>query len=114
MDELVFTLTSLNRQSTILKRLPPTQERRYALAIARSLQQSLWFHDIDWVDSFKEASVYAFDVEDYIDETPTGVLTSLTPCLSPYCGKLTEEGYRSACYSYSCPNSSREIGRAHV
>lgn len=44
---------------------------------------------------------------DDLFEIPTGVLTSATPCFSPYCGKLNEEGYPLTCYSYSCPNKSK-------
>ncbi|KAM0753197.1 hypothetical protein T439DRAFT_378904 [Meredithblackwellia eburnea MCA 4105] len=95
--------------TTILARLPKTYDRRFAVTIARSLQLSLWFHDVDWVDSFKETSVYAFDDDGYIDEIPTGVLTSLTPCYSPFCGRLTEDGTRTSCYSRSCPNSSKSV-----
>ena len=95
-------------QTTILNRLPQGQERRYAVAIARSLQRSLWFHEVDWIDTFSEGSVYSIEGQ-YTDEVPTGVLTSLTPCLSSYCNKLTEEGNPAACYSYSCPNSARVI-----
>ncbi|KAL8293744.1 hypothetical protein RQP46_000445 [Phenoliferia psychrophenolica] len=92
--------------TTILSRLPSGQERRYAVTIARSLQRSLWFHEVDWADTFNEHGVYTFEGQD-TDEVPTGVLTSLTPCLSPYCAKLTAEGNPTACYSYSCPNSAR-------
>jgi hypothetical protein len=111
--------------------------------IARSLHQSLWFHEVrgarwrsqrvgvsrprlisdrlrqvDWSDSLLKdgaGKVYAFlqdehqDTSDFEDlyEIPTGVLTSVTPCLSPYCGKLNEEGYSLSCYSYTCPNKAK-------
>ncbi|KAI5480823.1 Rho guanyl-nucleotide exchange factor [Pseudohyphozyma bogoriensis] len=98
--------------TTILNILPKSADRRYALQIARTLQQNLWFHEVDWSDvplkdsAGSQAYLFdnAFDSNDFA-EIPTGVLTTFTACYSPYCGKLTETGDVMACYSYSCPNA---------
>ena len=89
-------------------------DRHYALQIVRSLDLSLWWHEVDWsglaVKDTSEGDVYTFPSESMdpeLDDLPTGVLTSLTPCISPFCNKLTEEGYSSTCYSYTCPNKAR-------
>ena len=106
-------------QTTILSVLPPhhATDRRYALEIARSLQQSLWFHEVDWDQSLirdTASKVYIFPCDDVStplstrsqdepDEIPTAVLTSLTGCYSPMCGRSTDEGV-TRCYSVFCPN----------
>ena len=112
-------------QTTVLKALPPIPscDRKFALTIARSLLQSLWFHEVDWDntplrDSPASTGLYCFTGDEQADQTtvldseddmeiPTGVLTSVTPCMSPYCGKMDEEGLSSTCYSYSCPNRAK-------
>ncbi|ORY90211.1 CNH domain-domain-containing protein [Leucosporidium creatinivorum] len=99
----------------------PGCDRKYALIVARSLHQSLWFHEVDWSDALLKDGgpydkVYAFlqdeqrddhYEEDDLFEIPTGVLTNATPCYSPYCGKMSEEGVAGSCYSYACPNKIR-------
>lgn len=40
-----------------------------------------------------------------LDEVPTGVVTALTPCYSPFCAQFTADGFeQGACYAASCPN----------
>ncbi|GAA6062754.1 hypothetical protein JCM10212_005550 [Sporobolomyces blumeae] len=57
------------------------------------------------------------------DEIPTGVLTELTRCLSPFCDEFTNsfpadrdgdesEGVRGRCYSYTCPNRPKSLQSA--
>lgn len=97
-------------------------DKRYAIQIARSLESSLFFHEVDWDSStlteksattrvyvFPEDEVYSYGGNnvpiDDLDEIPTGVLTLLTECYSPFCGKVGEDGLLvGSCYSYSCPN----------
>ncbi|BGO99068.1 Rho guanyl-nucleotide exchange factor [Rhodotorula toruloides] len=115
---------------------PANFDRRLALAIARSMQQALWFHEVDWSDSpLRDAPgghVYAFLEDEIRDgrgaspddlaggrhddpaaELPTGVFVDLTRCYSPYCGQFSTSGYHGACYSYTCPNR-RNTGLSRV
>lgn len=107
-DTIQFALTS---EAGILT-------RSYALQIARSLEQSLFFHEVDWDMSgpLRDdiVKVYCFErvdrsvtsnlLFDDPDEIPTGVLTRMTSCYSPFCQTLNEDGSTGACYSYTCPN----------
>ncbi|BGP04378.1 Rho guanine nucleotide exchange factor [Rhodotorula toruloides] len=124
--------------SAIRQALPPPahSDRRLALAIARSMQQALWFHEVDWSDSpLRDAPgghVYAFLEDEIRDgrgaspddlaggrhddpaaELPTGVFVDLARCYSPYCGQFSTSGYHGACYSYTCPNR-RNTGLSRV
>lgn len=83
-----------------------TSDRRVALQIARTLQNQLFFVDVDWgkrelQDGVED--VYTFFGEAGSEciveraELPTGVVTMLTRCYSASCG----EGI--FCYSYTCP-----------
>ncbi|GAA5999985.1 uncharacterized protein JCM10292_003567 [Rhodotorula paludigena] len=105
------------------------EDRALALRVARELQQALWFYELDWdpallqdddePSSFlaaaefhsqlfalsrasgEEATTALFE----LDEVPTGVVTALTPCYSPFCAQFTADGFKQgACYSASCPN----------
>ncbi|EIW72389.1 hypothetical protein TREMEDRAFT_10950, partial [Tremella mesenterica DSM 1558] len=85
---------------------PP--DRRFALIVAHSLQNQLWFVEVDWdikplYDSSED--VYRFMGEldgmgggDVLtDELPKGVMTMATRCYSPSC---TGD---SRCYAPRCP-----------
>ncbi len=108
--------TGADLVSAVMLALPSKAhvDRHYALQFVRSLDSSLWWHEVDWsglpVKDTSEGDVYTFPSESMdpeMDDLPTGVLTSLTPCISPFCNKLTEEGYSSTCYSYTCPNKAK-------
>ncbi|SCV68292.1 BQ2448_413 [Microbotryum intermedium] len=105
-------------------------DRKLALSIARSLHESLWFHEVDWSDApIRDALVstsnaassnhrlYQFDDDEHgsdlrmtrdeaqnQDDVPKGVLTALTGCYSPFCNQLEEEGTKYRCYAYDCAN----------
>lgn len=97
--------------------LPPkfSADRKFALTIARSLQQSLWFHEVDfdlWPLKDSTDRVYVFEGEGadaltILDEIPTGVITRLTKCYSSWCGTFDKEGMPYECYAWSCPNRSK-------
>lgn len=91
-----------------------TNDRRIALQVARSLQNQLFFYEVEWggrslTDSVED--VYMFLDDDVAEgeagpsnagldgftELPTGVITLLTKCYSPSCN----EG--GPCYAYGCP-----------
>ncbi|KAH8924026.1 Dbl-like domain-containing protein [Atractiella rhizophila] len=118
--------------NTILAVLPVpfNFDRRLALTIARYLQDGLFFHEVDWSGKTLRDGVddvYIFDEdeqkfhmemglgggsssspyaeeENILGELPTGVLTKLTNCYSPFCNRLTSSGLPGACYSTTCPN----------
>lgn len=85
-----------------------TNDRRVALQVARSLQNQLFFYEVEWGsnplrDGVEDVYMFLDDVEGGSEdlaereELPTGVITMLTRCYSPSCG----EGI--PCYSHHCP-----------
>ncbi|GAA5856247.1 hypothetical protein JCM5353_002672, partial [Sporobolomyces roseus] len=102
-------------------RPPLSHSRKLALQISRTLQQSLFFHEVDFStlplsDSPNSTQVYSFLMggEAEGDELPSGVTTELTRCISLVCTRENAEGgidsegnLRSGCYSFSCPNRPR-------
>ncbi|GAA5983657.1 hypothetical protein JCM5350_000658 [Sporobolomyces pararoseus] len=118
---------------------PQDPGRKLALSIARTLQQSLWFHEVDFDDHLLKDSgdetgggtnqVYTFlfveggglqqgtsdgrtndrERENGGEEIPTGVVTSLTR----FDGSVV--GVKGGCYSFDCPNrnSSSFGGELH-
>ncbi|GAA5879401.1 hypothetical protein JCM1840_006035 [Sporobolomyces johnsonii] len=115
------------------------RERKLALGVARELHRALWFHEVDWDDAPLQdapAQVFAFlrderdasgaggttrDDEADREEIPTGVVTELTKCYSPFCAKGNAEGavtpgggVLGGCYAYSCPNRQNTTGLQRV
>jgi hypothetical protein len=86
-------------------------DRRYALSLARTLQRALWIREVDYdttpLRDSSDGKVYVFSNDEEgaaggeREEIPTGVLTALTGCYAPLCGR---EG--GGCYAYSCPNKA--------
>jgi len=85
-----------------------TNDRRVALQVARSLQNQLFFYEVEWgsralQDGVEDVYMFLDDAEGGSEaimereELPTGVITMFTRCYSPSCG----EGI--PCYSYTCP-----------
>jgi hypothetical protein len=83
-------------------------DRRYALVSAHSLQNQLWFVEVDWDikplrDSAEDVYRFMGEMEGMgsgdalTGELPKGVLTMATRCYSPSC---TED---RKCYSSRCP-----------
>ncbi|KAL5513096.1 TUS1 [Sanghuangporus vaninii] len=89
----------------------PSSDRRLALSLARSLQNQLFFYEVEWggrvlQDSVEDVYMFLDDQDGGSDlrnqemgELPTGVFTPLTKCYLPSC----MEGTPYACSSYSCP-----------
>ena len=82
-------------------------DRRAALLVARSLQITLFFYEVEWgarvlQDGVEDVYMFMDDQEGPSDEPieraelPTGVMTILTKCYSAGC-----DG--AGCYSYACP-----------
>jgi hypothetical protein len=89
------------------------------LQVARSLQNQLFFFEVEWggrilQDGVEDVFMF-YDEQDggsdaifEKEELPTGVVTMLTRCYSPSCADSGPEG--PPCYSYSCPKRvSREF-----
>ena len=85
-------------------------DRRAALLVARSLQSTLFFYEVEWgarvlQDGVEEVYMFMDDQEGASDtpieraELPTGVMTVLTKCYSASCFPEAKE----PCYAYSCP-----------
>ena len=124
---------------TLVQRALPEQhkaDRRPALHAARGLCAQFFFFDVrDGASLLADSNeqVFAFPdaddepefdqwegssrtggrrrravVDDYA-ELPTAVLTELTPCYSPFCGRIsaTTGAPPTSCYSFTCPNGPR-------
>ncbi|KAL7421168.1 Rho guanine nucleotide exchange factor [Cryptotrichosporon argae] len=82
-------------------------DRRFALIMARSLQDQLWFVEVDWDikplrDSDEDVFRFMSQMEGALtSDLPSGVMTMATKCYSPSC---TGDGW---CYARACPYKSR-------
>lgn len=103
----------LKSQTTIQTLLPPyvresNSDRRFALLLAHSLQNQLWFVEVDWDikplrDSAEDVFRFMGEMEGMgsgdalTGELPKGVSTMATRCYSPSC---TGD---NRCYAPRCP-----------
>jgi hypothetical protein len=89
-----------------------TNNRAIALQVARSLQQQLFFYEVEWggrvlQDGVEDVYMFLDDQEGGADaprdreELPTSVITVLTRCYSPSCSDA------QPCYSFACPRRLR-------
>ena len=89
-----------------------TNNRSIALQVARSLQQQLFFYEVEWggrllQDGVEDVYMFLDDQEGGADaprdreELPTAVITVLTRCYAPSCSDA------QPCYSFACPRRSR-------
>ncbi|KIY49932.1 Dbl homology domain-containing protein, partial [Fistulina hepatica ATCC 64428] len=87
-------------------------DRRLALQVARSLQNQLFFYEVEWGsrelrDGVEDVYMFLDDAEDTRierEELPNGVVTLLTKCYAPDCSD------EARCYSYSCPRKGITAG----
>ncbi|POY72070.1 hypothetical protein BMF94_4940 [Rhodotorula taiwanensis] len=96
-------------QDILQQRVRAEEAERLAVEAARSLQDALFLHDLDWkgVPIRPEADpsvLYAFSSS--YDELPTGILTASGNCYSPLCQLLASQGHPSGCYAFACPRRS--------
>ncbi|OJA08436.1 hypothetical protein AZE42_06555 [Rhizopogon vesiculosus] len=91
-----------------------TTDRRAALQVARSLQQQLFFYEVEWgqkllQDGVEDVYMFLQDIEGNSEarrdrkELPTAVITPLTRCYASSCSG------KDPCYSFACPR--RQAGR---
>jgi hypothetical protein len=114
-------------QSTIQSFLPPytrdgPNDRRAALVMAQSLQNQLWYVEVDWdIKPLRDSSEDVFRFmgeiegmgagEGLASELPSGVMTMATKCYSPSCpGDF--RCYASRCPFKTSPDSS--LGRKEM
>ncbi|QRV73994.1 Rho1 guanine nucleotide exchange factor 1 [Ceratobasidium sp. AG-Ba] len=118
--DIVSTIqATIQRQLAITFNIS-TNDRRTALQVARSLQNQLFFYEVEWGGQALNDGVE--DVYMFLDdqggsdqrlereELPTGVITLLTSCYSPSCA----DGLPGKCYAYGCPRgyqASAALGR---
>ncbi|KAF7317883.1 hypothetical protein MKEN_00876200 [Mycena kentingensis (nom. inval.)] len=112
--DIVSTIQSLVQRDLAIDHGISTNDRRAALQVARSLQNQLFFYEVEWggrilQDGVEDVYMFLDDLDGPSDaapdreELPTGVVTMLTKCYSPSCG----EGL--PCYSFSCPTRGNSI-----
>ncbi|KAI0058941.1 Dbl-like domain-containing protein [Artomyces pyxidatus] len=113
--DIVSTLQSRIRTELLINQGAATDDRLIALQVARSLQQQLFFYEVEWggrvlQDGVEEVYMFLDDQERSADaapereELPTSVITVLTKCYSPSCSEA------SPCYSFACPRRPRVQG----
>ncbi|KAI0050993.1 Dbl-like domain-containing protein [Auriscalpium vulgare] len=110
--DIVSTLQSRIRSELMINQGAATDDRVIALQVARSLQQQLFFYEVEWggrvlqdgvedVYMFFDDQEHSAEVSLEREELPTSVITVLTKCYSPSCSEA------SPCYSFACPRRPR-------
>ncbi|KAH9000438.1 Dbl-like domain-containing protein [Lactarius akahatsu] len=111
--DIVSTLQSRIASELLINQGVTTNNRAIALQVARSLQQQLFFYEVEWggrvlQDGVEDVYMFLDDQEGSAtdaprdrEELPTSVITVLTRCYSPSCSEA------QPCYSFACPRLSR-------
>ncbi|KAI6006684.1 CNH domain-containing protein [Pisolithus orientalis] len=106
--DIVSTIQSQIQRELLINHGISTADRRIALQVARSLQQQLFFYEVEWgdkplQDGVEDVYMFLDDLEGTSEgprereELPTAVITTLTKCYASICS----EG--EPCYSFTCP-----------
>lgn len=106
--DIVSTIQSQIQRELLINHGISTADRRIALQVARSLQQQLFFYEVEWgdkplQDGVEDVYMFLDDIEGTSEgprereELPTAVITTLTKCYASIC----TEG--EPCYSFTCP-----------
>ncbi|KAG6332497.1 hypothetical protein ID866_6590 [Astraeus odoratus] len=106
--DIVSTIQSQIQRELLINHGISTADRRIALQVARSLQQQLFFYEVEWndkplQDGVEDVYMFLDDLEGTSEgprereELPTAVVTMLTKC---YASSCSEE---DPCYSFACP-----------
>ncbi|KAG1874382.1 CNH domain-containing protein [Suillus subluteus] len=112
--DIVSTIQSQIQRELLINHGVSTTDRRAALQVARSLQQQLFFYEVEWgqkllQDGVEDVYMFLDDLEGNSEahrereELPTAVITSLTRCYASGCNE------DDPCYSFACPR--RQAGR---
>lgn len=102
------TIQSQIQRELLINHGVSTTDRRAALQVARSLQQQLFFYEVEWGQKLLQdgvEDVYMFlddldgnsEAQREREELPTAVITSLTRCYAATCSE------DDPCYSFACP-----------
>ncbi|KAF5362320.1 hypothetical protein D9756_002193 [Leucocoprinus leucothites] len=116
--DIVSTIQTLIQRDLAINYNMSTNDRRVALQVARSLQNQLFFFEVEWggrilQDGVEDVFMFYDEQEGGSDaifereELPTGVVTMLTRCYSPSCADSGAEG--PPCYSFSCPKRQKDL-----
>ena len=108
IHSLKSTIQSQIQRELLINHGISTADRRIALQVARSLQQQLFFYEVEWndkplQDGVEDVYMFLDDLEGTSEgprereELPTAVVTMLTKC---YASSCSEE---DPCYSFACP-----------
>lgn len=106
--DIVSTIQSQIQRELLINHGISTADRRIALQVARSLQQQLFFYEVEWndkplQDGVEDVYMFLDDLEGTSEgprereELPTAVVTMLTKCYAPSCSE------DDPCYSFACP-----------
>ncbi|KAG1747883.1 CNH domain-containing protein [Suillus paluster] len=106
--DIVSTIQSQIQRELLINHGVSTTDRRAALQVARSLQQQLFFYEVEWgqkllQDGVEDVYMFLDDLEGNSEaqrereELPTAVITSLTRCYASSCSE------DDPCYSFACP-----------
>jgi hypothetical protein len=108
MPRFQSTIQSQIQRELLINHGVSTTDRRAALQVARSLQQQLFFYEVEWgqkllQDGVEDVYMFLDDLEGNSEahrereELPTAVITSLTRCYASGCNE------DDPCYSFACP-----------
>ncbi|KAI0035294.1 Dbl-like domain-containing protein [Vararia minispora EC-137] len=109
--DIVNTLQTQIRRVLLQHQGSAENDRYIALLVARSLQQQLFFYEVEWggrvlQDGVEDVYMFLDDADGPHDgprereELPTSVITVLTRCYSPGCSDDLP------CYSFACPRKA--------
>ncbi|KAH9839689.1 Dbl-like domain-containing protein [Rhodofomes roseus] len=112
--DIVSTIQSHIQRELLITHGISTNDRRAALQVARSLQNQLFFYEVEWggrvlQDGVEDVYMFLDDQEGASDtrvereELPTAVITLLTRCYAPSCYDETP------CYSFACPKRNKSL-----
>ncbi|KAG2345927.1 Dbl homology domain-containing protein [Suillus weaverae] len=111
--DIVSTIQNQIQRELLINHGVSTTDRRAALQVARSLQQQLFFYEVEWgqkllQDGVEDVYMFLDDLEGNSEahrereELPTAVITSLTRCYASSCSE------DDPCYSFACPRRQTE------
>ncbi|KAG2045593.1 hypothetical protein BDR06DRAFT_978096, partial [Suillus hirtellus] len=104
--DIVSTIQNQIQRELLINHGVSTTDRRAALQVARSLQQQLFFYEVEWGQKLLLqwcGGQGNSEAHREREELPTAVITSLTRCYASSCSE------DDPCYSFACPR--RQAGR---
>ncbi|KAE9386665.1 hypothetical protein BT96DRAFT_981664 [Gymnopus androsaceus JB14] len=112
--DIVSTIQQLIQRELAVGHGMHTNDRRVALAVAKSLQEQLWFFEVEWGGGTvrDESSSFTQNQGRELTELPTGIITALTKFYSPDCveGRLIHAQWSTASYYHRQSPMTLEAG----